>query len=195
MYKLSIILTIAVVALGSALSLSADYGIKKNADCKRLESNQYALTDQIETFRIRDSLNGASIRSLTLREDEFKSHFASLNALVRELGIKVKHIENISENSTKSEYRIDTEVRQSVISDRSVQTIDYRDPYLSLSGAISEGRFRGNIECRDTLTQIVHRIPRKFLFIRWGTKELRQQIVSSNPHTQITYSRNIRITK
>ena len=38
------------------------------------------------------------------------------------------------------------------------------------------------------LRQVVHRIPRRFLFIRWGTKALRQEIVSSNPHTRIVYS-------
>ena len=40
----------------------------------------------------------------------------------------------------------------------------------------------------DTLRQVVHRVPRRFLFIRWGTKALRQEIVSSNPHTRIIYS-------
>lgn len=51
------------------------------------------------------------------------------------------------------------------------------------------------IESRDTLRQIVHRIPRRFLFIRWGTKALRQEIISSNPHTRIVYSEYIRIER
>ena len=44
------------------------------------------------------------------------------------------------------------------------------------------------VESTDTLRQVVHRVPRRFLFIRWGTKALRQEIVSSNPHTRIVYS-------
>ena len=44
------------------------------------------------------------------------------------------------------------------------------------------------VESTDTLRQVVHRIPRRFLFIRWGTKALRQEIVPSNPHTRIVYS-------
>ena len=47
----------------------------------------------------------------------------------------------------------------------------------------------------DTLHQIVHRIPRRFLFIRWGTKALRQEIVSSNPHTRIVHTEYVKIER
>lgn len=214
MYKLNIIFTIAIIALGSALSLSVDYGIKKNADCKRLALNQSTLLEQAEQFRVRDSLNGASIRVMTLRESEFKDHFAGLNALIKDMGMRVKRVESISETAIAGRYDIETEVRDSVIarprhdtdaelSDAKsvspvlpelVQTIRYADPHLTLSGVIRDKVFVGNIVCRDTLTQIVHRIPRKFWFVRWGTKELRQEIVSSNPHTQITYARHIKVS-
>lgn len=40
----------------------------------------------------------------------------------------------------------------------------------------------------DTLHQVVHRVPRRFLFFRWGTKALRQEIHSSNPSTRIIYT-------
>ena len=57
----------------------------------------------------------------------------------------------------------------------------WRDPWVTVEGSIG----RDSVECRirsvDTLRQVVHRVPRRFLFIRWGTKALRQQIVSSNP--------------
>ena len=47
----------------------------------------------------------------------------------------------------------------------------------------------------DTLRQAVHRIPRRFLFIRWGTKALRQEIVSTNPHTRIVYAEYVKIER
>ena len=46
------------------------------------------------------------------------------------------------------------------------------------SAATSAARIR-SVDTR----QAVHRIPRRFLFIRWGTKALRREIVSTNPHT------------
>ena len=47
----------------------------------------------------------------------------------------------------------------------------------------------------DTLRQAVHRIPRRFLFIRWGTKAHRQEIVSTNPHTRIVYAEYVKIER
>ena len=51
------------------------------------------------------------------------------------------------------------------------------------------------LKARFALRQIVHRIPRRFLFIRWGTKALRQRIVSTNPHTRIVAAEYVRIEK
>jgi len=48
---------------------------------------------------------------------------------------------------------------------------------------------------RDTLYQVVHRVPRRFLFIRWGTKGIRQEMVNCNPHAEITYSQYIELVK
>ena len=56
-----------------------------------------------------------------------------------------------------------------------------------------------SVSCRvvsvDTLQQIVHRVPRRFLFIRWGTKAIRQEVVSSNPHTNIVYTEYIELKR
>ena len=52
-----------------------------------------------------------------------------------------------------------------------------------------------SIRSVDTLRQAVHRIPRRFLFIRWGTKALRQEIVSTNPHTRIVYAEYVKIER
>ena len=40
----------------------------------------------------------------------------------------------------------------------------------------------------DTIKQIVHRVPKKFLFIKYGTKGIKQEVVSKNPHTKIVFT-------
>ena len=64
----------------------------------------------------------------------------------------------------------------------------WRDAWVTVEGRIRTDSVACRVESTDTLRQVVHRIPRRFLFIRWGTKALRQEIVSSNPHTRIVYS-------
>ena len=76
-----------------------------------------------------------------------------------------------------------------------IQIIQHSDRWLTLDGYIKAREFIGKIESRDTLVQVVHRVPRRFLFFRYGTKGIRQEIMSKNPHTKINYSRYIKLTK
>ena len=71
----------------------------------------------------------------------------------------------------------------------------WRDPWVRVEGVVRGDSVVCRIESTDTLRQVVHRVPHRFLFIRWGTKALRQQIVSSNPHTRIVYSEYVKIER
>lgn len=71
----------------------------------------------------------------------------------------------------------------------------WADRHVSVDGIIRDDSVSCHVTSIDTLRQIVHRVPRRFLFIRWGTKAIRQEVVSSNPHTQIVYTEYIRFTK
>ena len=51
------------------------------------------------------------------------------------------------------------------------------------------------VQSRDTLVQIVHRVPKRFLFFRFGTKAIRQEVVSMNPHTKVAYADYIELKK
>ena len=55
--------------------------------------------------------------------------------------------------------------------------------------------FHGSITAVDTLDIIVHRIPKRFLFFRFGCKQVRMDIISRNPHTRLTYARYYQLVK
>ena len=76
-----------------------------------------------------------------------------------------------------------------------VRMFRWRDPWISVEGCIGRDSAACRIRSVDTLRQAVHRIPRRFLFIRWGTKALRQEIVSTNPHTRIVYAEYVKIER
>lgn len=71
----------------------------------------------------------------------------------------------------------------------------WADRHVSVDGIIRADSVSCQVVSIDTLQQIVHRVPRRFLFIRWGTKAIRQEVVSSNPHTRITYTEYIEFNK
>ena len=77
----------------------------------------------------------------------------------------------------------------------SVRLFRWRDPWVTVEGRIGHDSAVCRIRSIDTLRQVVHRIPRRFLFIRWGTKALRQEIVSTNPHTRIVHAEYVKIER
>ena len=50
---------------------------------------------------------------------------------------------------------------------------------------------RVKYQSRDTLLQVVRVIPKRFLFFRWGVKEIRQDVKVSNPNTSVVYNEGI----
>lgn len=71
----------------------------------------------------------------------------------------------------------------------------WSDRHVSVDGIIRADSVSCHVISIDTLQQIVHRVPRRFLFIRWGTKAVRQEVVSSNPHTRIIYTEYIELQR
>ncbi|WP_363322784.1 DUF6549 family protein, partial [uncultured Alistipes sp.] len=86
-------------------------------------------------------------------------------------------------------------LRDTLVVRDTVRLFRWHDTWVSVEGRIEADSVSCRVESVDTLRQIVYRIPRRFLFIRWGTKALRQRIVSTNPHTRIVAAEYVRIEK
>ena len=188
-YILIIILVIIIFFLSRSLH-------RQRQENDRLSSNQTALFQDISYYRTRDSLSAASVERLTLTKKELEQNCEALARDIKDLKIKLKRVQSVSQASIETEHIIRTVVRDSlIVRDRvdTLQCIDYHDNYLTLSGCIEHNHFSGHIMSRDTLLQVIHRVPHRWWFIKWGTKAVRQEIVSKNPHTHVVYSRYIKI--
>ena len=190
-YILIIILVIIIFFLSRSLH-------RQRQENDRLSSNQTALFQDISYYRTRDSLSAASVERLTLTKKELEQNCEALARDIKDLKIKLKRVQSVSQASIETEHIIRTVVRDSlIVRDRvdTLQCIDYHDNYLTLSGCIEHNHFSGHIMSRDTLLQVIHRVPHRWWFIKWGTKAIRQEIVSKNPHTHVVYSRYIELKK
>ena len=159
-------------ALAVTLSLA---GVLRRyrTETHRLEQNQRALLSQVERYRTRAGEAAASAEVLQLRCREFERLRAGDAERIRQLGIRLRRA-----------VRFDT-----------VRSFRWRDPWVTVEGRIRGDSADCRVESVDTLRQVVHRVPRRFLFIRFGTKAVRQEIVSSNPHTRIVYAEYVRFAK
>lgn len=185
MYRGAVFMSIAIVALSLSLWLSIDYGIRKSKECTRLEQNQQGLLSDIREYKIRDSISVSSIRVLTMTNSELKTNFTSLTSVVRELGIKLSRLEAVSESKVESTYSFSAPIADS--------TARFATPHIDFRAKIDGSVLKAEIRSVDTLRQIVHRVPKRFWFIRYGTKYIEQEIFSSNPNTHLVYGRYIKV--
>lgn len=190
-------LIMVIVVCIAALAFSVKSCMNIKADRERLSDNQRTLMSDVDFYRTKDSLSAASVERLTFTNQEFEAYCGELNKTVESLNLKVKRLQSVSQTGVETKYVVKTIIRDSLLPGRTdtLKCIDYRDNYLTLSGCADRGKFSGVVESRDTIEQVVHRVPRKFWFIRWGCKAVRQEVVSSNPHSRITFTEYIELKK
>lgn len=168
------------------------------AENQRLNQNIATLTTDVEIYRTRSGESAAEVRSLRLRQSELEQTNEELSDQIRELKIRLRHINSLATATTQTEVEFGTQIPDSVLHRPIVDTLRlplFTDSWNSLQATLIGNRIEGRFTSIDTLRQVVYRIPHRFLFIRYGTKELRQVITSSNPSTRLVYSSHITIER
>lgn len=175
-----------------------DGGIER----RRLESNQEALMGKVRLYETEAGESAASVKTLQLNYDELMAKYQQVCEEARRLGIKVKRLQSAATSASKTEIVVKTVVKDTILYIPSTAAIDtakvfyWRDPpWIEVSGVLSHDSVDLNVQSYDTLIQIVHRVPKRFLFFRFGTKAVRQEIVSKNPHTRLVYSEYMTLSK
>lgn len=168
--------------------------VRKERD--RLDSNQAALLSDVEHYKTEAGKNATSVLRLELTKNELEKKNKDLTKTVDDLNIKLKRIQAATTTATKTEIEIETKVRDSIVYRNQLDTLlnfRWRDSWIDLRGTIDKGVLFAKIESADTLHHIIHKIPKKFLFFRFGVKAIKMDVVNSNPHNKITYTEYIEL--
>lgn len=193
--KKAAIVTIALLL--SALIASVIGMRKERAEKERFKANQTALLAQVDTLTTESGKHAADVLKLSLTVDELRNANAQLVKTADELNIKLKRIQSASTTATNTEVKVITQVRDSIVYRDSVivpvKVFTWRDSWTDVNGVIERDSVDLSVSSVDTLTTIVHKVPHKFWFIKWGCKAIKQTVVSSNPHTKITYTEYIEV--
>ena len=176
--------------------------VKVRAERARLLNNQYALLEEIGLYETAEGRSAASVLALQLTCDELKRHYQEKCQEVKDLGLKVSRMESLASTGTQTNVTMKTELRDSIVYEvrnhvvyvDSLKHFEWRDPpWVAVAGTIRNGMVDLDVASVDTLVQIVHSVPKRFLFIRYGTKAIRQEVVSKNPHTRVVYSEYVKL--
>lgn len=196
-------LLLLVLLAGLALYLVP----RQRREINRLKANQHALHTSLDRYRTRLGEEAASVEALRLKTRELRTLGERDARTIRSLRIRLRRAEALAENATRSLVSLSTPLRDTVTLRDTVLLHDtlpirdtirlfrWQDNWVTVRGSIRDDSLHCLIESVDTLRQVIHRVPRRFLFIRWGTKAIRQEIISSNPHTRIVYSRYLKIER
>ena len=178
-------------------------------ESERTKENQDVLlhNGRVEIGLTQSGRPRASVQAITLKTSDLKRRPDSLLAVnKKELKIKNSRIMAAATTSTTTQVDVKAAIRpvphdtcSRILSGSyrppDVSQVSWSDPWITLRGEIEGDSMQMHIESRDTLQMIVHRVPKKFLFFRFGTKGVRMEVVSQNPHSRLSYPRIIMFKK
>lgn len=178
-------------------------------EAERTKENQDVLlhNGRVEIGRTQSGRPRTSVSAITLKTSDLKRNPDSLLAVNRK-ELKIKNSRIMAAATTSTTTKVDVKAAiQAVPHDTCSllsgpyrppdvsQTVSWSDPWITLRGEIGGDSIQMHIESRDTLQMIVHRVPKKFLFFRYGTKGVRMEVVGQNPHSQLSYPKVIMFRK
>ena len=168
---------------------------------QREKSNNQALLQSVNYYKTEAEKSAASVQILRLRCGEFEELRAADAEKIRQMGLKIRRLESAANSVTRTKLEVVVPIRDTVVIRDTVKTIDtlrlfrWQDSWVTIDGVIDSDSVACTLRSVDTLHQVVYRVPRRFWFIKFGTKALRQHIVSSNPHSEIVYTEYVKIEK
>lgn len=178
-------------------------------EAERTKENQDILlhNGRVEIGRTQSGRPRASVSAITLKASDLKRNPDSLLAVNRK-ELKIKNSRIMAAATTSTTTKVDVKAAiQPVPHDTcsrslsglyrppDVSQVSWSDPWITLRGDIEGDSMQVHIESRDTLQMVVHRVPKKFLFFRYGTKGVRLSVVGQNPHSRLSYPRIIMFKK
>lgn len=180
--------TIIAILLGVKLhNLTAEH--------ERLERNQRALLSKVATYKTRADEWAATAEVLELKLSELRQARREDAKRIKELGIRLREVESYARSVTQKRGGATLPLRDTVIIRDTVKIFSSGRGHSELSGTIRNDSITYHFTSTDTIYQVVRRVPRRFLFFRYGTKAIHQDVWTSNPTTKVIYTEYIELEK
>lgn len=172
------------------------YLVQENA---RLRSNEHALLQGVEFYRTESGRSAASVEALQLELADFREQRSRDVEEIASLGIRLRRAESYAKSVAVTRFADTIVVRDTVVIRDTVAVaarhFEASDAWSRVVGILFGDSLQYAVRTVDTLHQVIHRVPRKFLFIPYGTKAIRQEVWTSNPNTELVYTEYIELPR
>ena len=164
---------------------------KLKSENEILQTNVGTLLTGAEQYKVKDSLQVATIANLELSISEYRRYKAEDKKLLESLKIDNNRLKGIIKTQTESFYEQTTLLRDSVkmlLSPDSVEipvnikTARFADQWHSLNVTIEGDSLNYKLRTKESLLITNHVVPKRFLFFKFGCREVRTEVVSKNPY-------------
>lgn len=183
-----VILIAVIIALSTRLkNVTAD----RNVQRKNVET----LFTSVENYKVQDSLQAATIGDLQLTLSQYKQFRAEDAELISNLKVDNKRLQGVVTTQTESYYQHTAILRDSVkmlITRKPdsikipiiVKTANFADEWHRLNIVIDGDSLNYRLRTKESLIITNHIVPKKFLWFKFGCKEVRTDVVSKNPYVE-----------
>ncbi len=155
-------------------------------------SNVNTLMQSVAEYQTREDLHAASVGDLELSLKQYKELRAEDAKTIETLKLDINRLQKVITTQTESYYKHTAELRDSIkyiIKDSvqipiTVKTARRSDVWHSIIIEVYQDSVDYELKTKESLIIINHVIPKKFLWFRWGCKEIRTDVVNKNPYTE-----------
>lgn len=163
----------------------------------RIKSNNVVLSSQLDTFRTKLGESAAMVDRLSLTLGEFRQQNQVLNERIKMLDLRLRRVSSYSINGYQSSvtFTVPLTIASAMPGVSVERRFLWNDRWNRVEGVIASDSVKCSVVHKDTIDQIIYRVPRKFLFIRWGTKKVSQIITLRDTNAAIVYSKYIELQK
>lgn len=168
----------------------------------RYKENTRTLLVDVNTYRVRDSLNAAKVGALELTIQEYKRFRAADAQLIKTLRTKNRDLTAVTTMQSKTIMKLSAVPRDTVIIRDSVAisavAIHTGDVWYDFDGILADQEFTGTLTVRDSLMLVESVQYKRFWGFLWKTKKIRNRqldVLSKCPHTKIVNCEHIIIEK
>ena len=181
----------ALVAIFSLITIQHNRIESLTKERDKYRTNTETLLTDVETFRVRDSLNAARVQSLELTMKEFERFRADDARLIKELQGKNRDLATVNKAQAQTIINLQAIPRDTVVLRDSVMVpavaVHCGDEWYTFDGVLTPKSFDGTLSNRESLLVAESVRYKRILF--WKTKRIKDRqtnVVSKNPHTTIT---------
>ena len=185
--KITLIGIICALVIFIIIMFKQNNIISQDRDLYKRNMNS-ALIECVE-WKTKDSLSAAKNATLNVKISELERNRINDINKINQLKKKNEELNNLIKNSSKTEIKIITQLKDTVIYKDTVKYFNWNDNWTSVKGLIQKDTIDLNISNSDSLVISVATKYKRFLGFLWKTKKIKDQnvyVVSKNPHTTIT---------